>query len=119
MSRASAKKLFNTLFLLLLGMCLGVGFLMLFTAGNFSKGVKSYKTLNSGDFYEKLNAINALLATEYIAPDQLSGAQSKMQENSLKAYVAGMDDPYTNYLTAEENTELLNALREETGISGI
>ncbi|GHV28721.1 hypothetical protein FACS1894176_11370 [Bacteroidia bacterium] len=92
---------------------------MLFTAGNFSKGIKSYKTLNSGDFYEKLNAINALLATEYIAPDQLSDAQSKMQENALKAYVAGMDDPYTNYLTAEENTELLNALREETGISGI
>jgi C-terminal processing protease CtpA/Prc len=100
-------------------MCLGAGFLILFTSGKMLKGANSYKTLDSGNFYEKLNAINSLLATEYIAPDQLSGAQSKMQENAIKAYVAGMDDPYTNYLTAEENTELLNALREETGISGI
>jgi C-terminal processing protease CtpA/Prc len=42
-----------------------------------------------------------------------------MRENALKAYVAGLDDPYTNYLTKEENTELVNVLRDETGIEGI
>jgi C-terminal processing protease CtpA/Prc len=42
-----------------------------------------------------------------------------MIENALKAYVAGLNDPYTNYLSKEENTQLVQALHDETGIEGI
>jgi carboxyl-terminal processing protease len=77
------------------------------------------QSIDSSDFHSKLDTINQILITEYIAPNELSGLQSQMQENALKSYVAGIDDPYTNYLTAKENTDLLNILKEDTGISGI
>jgi carboxyl-terminal processing protease len=63
--------------------------------------------------------IDNLLENEYIDPDALSGTQEQREENALKAYVAGIDDPYTNYLSKEENTQLLQSLRDETGIEGI
>ncbi|MDR0607144.1 MAG: PDZ domain-containing protein [Candidatus Peribacteria bacterium] len=87
--------------------------------GNVPKNFRLTQTIDSTDFYSKLNAINQLLLTEYIAPDELSGLQDQMQENALKSYVAGINDPYTNYLTAKENTDLINILKEDTGISGI
>ena len=56
---------------------------------------------------------------EYTDPIKLEEAQEQMKEFALKAYVAGLEDPYTDYLTREENTELVNILHEDSGISGI
>jgi carboxyl-terminal processing protease len=42
-----------------------------------------------------------------------------MLDSALRAYVAGLNDPYTSYLSKEENTHLQNALHDESGISGI
>ena len=100
---------------LLLGMILGALIMLnkqkaLFT--HFREAQQSPK-------YAKFNLIDELLTEEYLDPEALSAAQSQMIENALKAYVAALNDPYTNYLTQEENTELVNILHDETGISGI
>jgi len=42
-----------------------------------------------------------------------------MLDSALRAYVGGLNDPYTSYLTKEENVHLQNALHDDTGISGI
>lgn len=73
----------------------------------------------SETFFAKILFIDQLLKNEYIDPEVLSGTQEQRKENALKAYVAGIDDPYTNYLSKEENTQLVQSLRDETGIEGI
>ncbi|MDR0650878.1 MAG: hypothetical protein LBG59_05825 [Candidatus Peribacteria bacterium] len=60
-----------------------------------------------------------MLENEYIDPKTLADTQEQRRENALKAYVAGIDDPYTNYLSKDENTQLIQSLRDETGIEGI
>ncbi|MDR2190351.1 MAG: hypothetical protein LBP53_04095 [Candidatus Peribacteria bacterium] len=69
--------------------------------------------------FTKFTLIDQLLADEYWDKDNLASAQPRMIDNALRSYVAGIDDPYTNYLTAEENTQLVQSLHEETGIEGI
>lgn len=69
--------------------------------------------------YAKFNLIDQLLDEEYLDPEALSEAQTQMMEQALQAYVAGLNDPYTSYLTPEENIALVNILHDETGISGI
>jgi C-terminal processing protease CtpA/Prc len=78
-----------------------------------------FRQYQQHDKYAKFDLIDTLLTQEYLTPEQLHEAQEQMVENALKAYVAGLDDPYTNYLTKEENTELVNTLHDDTGISGI
>jgi C-terminal processing protease CtpA/Prc len=76
-------------------------------------------SLSTQELFAKILIIDQLLAEEYVDPDTLSGTQSQRIENALKAYVAGIDDPYTNYLSKEENTQLVQSLRDEIGIEGI
>ncbi|GHW02563.1 hypothetical protein AGMMS50249_3490 [candidate division SR1 bacterium] len=69
--------------------------------------------------YDKFTLIDSYLERDFIDPGQLSGAQNAMLDNALKAYVAGLDDPYSNYLTKDEAQELNNILHDQVGISGI
>lgn len=80
----------------------------------FSVGTKGYYSK-----FDKFAMIDELLQHEYLDQAMLSGAKEEMIERALQAYVAGLDDPYTTYLTAEENTQLQNLLHDEIGISGI
>jgi C-terminal processing protease CtpA/Prc len=96
-------------------MILGIS-IMLWKQKSF---VSDFLHLQQQDKYAKFALIDGLLAKEYLNPEELQRTQEQMIERALKAYVAGIDDPYTNYLTKEENTELVNILHDETGISGI
>lgn len=69
--------------------------------------------------FEKFRMIDTLLEREYADQALLSGAKEAMIERALQAYVAGLEDPYTTYLTAEENTQLQHLLHDQIGISGI
>jgi C-terminal processing protease CtpA/Prc len=42
-----------------------------------------------------------------------------MLEKAVAGFVDGLEDPYTVYLTTEENKELQQILHEESGIEGI
>jgi C-terminal processing protease CtpA/Prc len=103
------------LFTLLLGMVLGISILLY----KQKALVNYFRESGKHDIFAKFDLINSLLSEEYLSPEALTDAQEQMREAALKAYVAGLDDPYTNYLTKEENTELVNILHDDTGISGI
>lgn len=69
--------------------------------------------------FDKFVTIDSILEKEFLDPDQLSGARSNMIENSLKAYVAGLNDPFSNYLTKDESKQLNEILHDQTWISWI
>jgi C-terminal processing protease CtpA/Prc len=81
--------------------------------------VKYVRQIGNHTTYVKFDLIDTLLGKEYLYPETLTTAQEQMREAALKAYVSGLGDPYTNYLTKEENSELVNILHDDTGISGI
>jgi len=69
--------------------------------------------------YNKFSAIDYLLESEFYDQDVLSGAYDKMIDWALAGYVDALDDPYTTYLTKENNTDLLNELEENAWFAGI
>ena len=82
------------------------------------KIISHFRTQNQSK-YTKFNIIDQILDKEYINPEQLSGSREQMIENALRSYVEGIEDPYTNYLSEEENKELNKILREDSWIQGI
>ena len=115
------KKTINLLYLLYLllfllgGMILGMWF-MVHRQKEVFNSLREHQEITR---YAKFNLIDQLLDEEYLDPEALSEAQTQMMEQALQAYVAGLNDPYTSYLTPEENIALVNILHDETGISGI
>ena len=61
------------------------------------------------DKLEKINKIKDILDKEYFDPSMISG--SKMWDAAMQAYVAGLWDPFTNYLTAKDNKSLQEELK--------
>ncbi len=68
------------------------------TAGNAKASVTGSSTKPERWFYSKIRDIDHQLGLHYI--EEID--KSKMYEEAVKAYVAALGDPYTNYLTKEE-----------------
>jgi len=69
----------------------------------------SWKKIDNEDKLEKFNEIKSILDKEYLDPTMISGA--KMWDAALQAYVAALGDPFTTYLTAEDNKSLHEELK--------
>ena len=111
------KKLWRILTILLVliaGMLLGA----IITMFQQKKIISHFRTQNQSKF-AKFDIVDQLLNQEYIAPDQLKENQDQMLENALRAYVEGINDRYTNYLSKEENDKLNQMLHEDSGIQWI
>jgi len=61
--------------------------------------------------YERFEAIDALFNEDYYYADKLNTWD--MILNAVKAYVDALDDPYTVYMDAEENSWFMNELEWE------
>ncbi len=68
---------------------------------NVSKNLSSSGVALSGVSIKKYTTIDKILKKEYFDKDVLD--IEKMHENAVKGYVDAIGDPYTVYLTAEEN----------------
>ncbi len=65
----------------------------------------------------KERAIFDLLTTQYIYQDKIDA--QKMQEYALKGYVDALGDPYTSYMTVDENKMFDEELEGEMEFEGI
>jgi len=76
---------------------------------NLSNSSITKDSVNSStkDKIEKIDTIKNILDNEYFESSMISW--SKMWDYAMQAYVAALWDPFTNYLTAEDN----NSLHEE------
>jgi len=83
------------------------------------KDLISYCREHNESDYTKFEAVRQLLQSEYLEPEKLAENKERMLEKAIAGFVGGLDDPYTVYLTSEENKQLENILKEESGIEGI
>lgn len=67
--------------------------------------------------YERFDTIYTLLHTSYYDTDKLN--TGKMLNNALKAYVDGIDDPYTVYMDSDQNSWFQEELKWESEFEGI
>ena len=87
---------------------------------NTSNWVSSFTPnweVKNEDKLEKINEIKTILDKEYFDPSMISG--SKMWDYAMQAYVAGLWDPFTNYLTAKDNNSLHKELKWSSDFQGI
>lgn len=69
--------------------------------------------------YTKFSAIDQILEDEFYDSDLLNEDADNMIEWALAWYVGALNDPYTVYLKEEENTELINELKNDAWFAGI
>ena len=69
--------------------------------------------------YTKFSTIDKILENEYYDEKILSDSKDNMIEWALAGYVGAIDDPHTVYLKEEDNTELMNELKDNAGFAGI
>ena len=70
-----------------------------------------------GKKYERFDAIYGILQSSYYNVDKLN--TGKMLNNALKAYVDGIDDPYTIYMDNEQNSGFQEELKWSSDFEGI
>lgn len=100
--------------LVLIGTIIGASIMLWRQDVTVSKLVQEHESM-----YSKFSAIDYLLESEFYDQNALSGAYDKMIDWALVWYVDALDDPYTTYLTKENNTDLLNELEENAWFAGI
>ena len=88
------------------------------------KITSNYDQLNSffsemGKKYFRMEEIAHLLSEEYYDQSLLVSGQQKMIENATKAFVDGLEDPFTSFLDAEAFSGLQTELEGEGQIEGI
>ena len=69
--------------------------------------------------YTKFSVIDEILDNEFYDEELLKDSANDMIEWALVWYVWSINDPHTMYLREEENTELVNELKDEAGFAGI
>lgn len=67
--------------------------------------------------WEKYNFIDGLLTEEYVDQEKID--KEKMREHAIKGYVDALGDPYTVYLTSEENESFEEEMKWGQHFEGI
>lgn len=83
------------------------------------KKILSYLNSNSELKYEKLSVIDNILKKEFYDQELLNESYNNMIDWAIAGYVWGINDPYTVYLTKDENIELTNELQDNAWFAGI
>lgn len=65
----------------------------------------------------RIDQINAILQSNYYETESIN--TGKMQDNALKAYVDGLDDPYTVYLDSSTNSGFQQEIKWQQDFEGI
>ncbi len=84
---------------------------------NIRNGIGSLSSSGGMQGGEKYNAVFELLKNQYYHKEDLD--QVKMQENALKGFVDALWDPYTVYLTPQENTQFDEDMQGSKNFEGI
>ncbi len=74
-------------------------------------------SLNNNSKLEKINNIKEVLDKKYINTSYISW--DKMWDKAIQAYVSAIWDPFTVYLTSEDNTSLHEELKWSSDFEGI
>lgn len=114
MKKKNWRKIFNSILIFVIGMVLW----SIISIRKQNSILKYYRDNNEQE-YTKFEVIKLLLQNEYIEPEKLTENKDKMLEKAVVGFVDGLEDPYTMYLTAEENKELEDLLHEESWVEGI
>lgn len=81
------------------------------------KNIWSNNTLNDSEKLQKINNIKKVLDTKYIDTSYISW--DKMWDKAIQAYVSALWDPFTVYLTSEDNLSLHEELKWSSDFEGI
>ena len=103
MKKRNTKKILKGALILIIGVFLG----LLISPWKQKNFINYYREHNESD-YVKFDTIKQLLQSEYLEPEKLIENKNKMLEKAIAGFVNGLEDPYTTYLTSEENKELEN-----------
>jgi len=83
---------------------------------NWIKNI-SWKNIQNDEKLEKINEITEILNKWYIYSNYISW--TKMWEAAMQAYVSALWDPFTGYLTSEDNKSLYKELKWTSDFEGI
>jgi C-terminal processing protease CtpA/Prc len=74
-------------------------------------------TVKTDNLTNRIDQINAILERNYYETGDIN--TGKMQDSALKAYVDGLDDPYTVYLDSSTNSGFQEDIKGQQDFEGI
>ena len=81
------------------------------------QSVSTFKNTQKDDLMSRINQITKILEENYYETGNIN--TGKMQDSALKAYVDGLDDPYTIYLDNSTNSGFQEELKGQQDFEGI
>ena len=83
----------------------------------FVQNIITLKYTTPDKFMGRINEITSILEDNYYETWNIN--TGKMEDNAIKAYVDGIDDPYTTYLDTSTNSGFQEELKWQTDFEGI